>query len=81
MWIAFVWGFGCSCGAAFGLLLFIAGYWCLEYVTGRAARIAEAAGINEKSLQALVRRNELSAELLVHVAGIAAAARKYEEGK
>lgn len=73
MWTAFVWGFGCSCGAAFGLLLFIVLFWLLEWLTGKAEQKAKAIGFNELSLQALTTRNELSEKMVNHLGRIVAA--------
>ena len=67
MWTAFVWGFGCSCGAAFGLLLFFVLFWSLEWLTGKAEQKAKALGLSELSLNALTTRNELSEKMVDHL--------------
>ena len=79
MWTAFVWGFGVSCGASFGLILFFILFWSLEWVTGRAEQKADALGFNRESLEALVKRNELTVQMIGHFASIAAAAERYED--
>jgi hypothetical protein len=79
MWTAFVWGFGVSCGASFGLILFFILFWSLEWVTGRAKKKADDLGFNRKSLEALVKRNELTVEMISHLSAIAAASERYED--
>lgn len=80
MWVAFVWGVGVSCGAAFGLLLFIVLFWGLEWLTGRGvAAAAEVAGVHQESLEALLRRNELTEEMVTHLATIAAMSPGYRD--
>ena len=79
MWTAFVWGFGVSCGASLGLILFFILFWSLEWVTGRAEQKADALGLNRESLEALAKRNELTVQMIEHVAVIASAAERYED--
>lgn len=61
-WTAFVWGLGVSCGGAFGVLLFFVLFYAMERWTGRAASKANIHDVNEKSLEALKERNEISRE-------------------
>lgn len=79
MWTAFVWGFGVSCGSAYGLILFFILFWSLEWVTGRAEQKADSLGVHRESLEALVKRNELTVQMIDHLAAIAAAAERYED--
>lgn len=58
-WTAFLWGVGVSCGASVGILLLLVMWSLLNWFVGTASK---ATGINEKSLEALIRRNELSEE-------------------
>ena len=58
-WTAFVWGLGVSCGAAFGLILFVA----LKYIwdaTVNSKPVKRANELAELANAALVKRNELT---------------------
>ncbi len=67
IWTAFLWGLGVSCGAAFGLFLFVATVRVLDWATGKCDQAAA-------SLEALLDRNKLTREANIHLATIAEAA-------
>lgn len=74
-WTAFIWGLGVSCGACFGLLLFIilkSGVdWLLNSTAGQRAQ-----EVNKRTLDLLEGRNELTQGMVDHLAIIAEAARR-----
>ena len=80
-WTAFVWGFGASCGAAIGLVGFLAMLWTLEWFFGRTEAKINAAKNAAESLLALQRRNELTEEQVKHLAVLSAAAVEYMDGR
>ena len=59
-WTAVTWGLGVSLGGAVGLIAFFAMFMALEKWGGRAATKAKLTDLNEKSLDALLERNDLS---------------------
>jgi len=73
-WTAFIWGLGASCGAAFGLLLFFILFAALELITGRSATKKHIHDTHERSLEALVKRNEISRDTQLTLERIAEAA-------
>ena len=58
-WTAFVWGLGVSCGAAFGLILFVA-LKCIWDATVNSKPVKRANELAELANAALVKRNELT---------------------
>jgi len=66
-WTAMTWGLGASLGGAVGLIVFFLMFWSLEIVLGRAKTKASIYDTNERSLEALLRRNDLSQEQLAEM--------------
>ena len=60
LFTAFIWGLGASCGTAFGAILFCFLFRVLDRCCGPSPNAAKAISTNEKSLEALIRRNKLS---------------------
>lgn len=58
-WTAFIWGLGVSCGAAFGLILFVA-MKCIWDATVNSKRVRRANELAELANAALMKRNELT---------------------
>jgi hypothetical protein len=77
-WTAFVWGLGVTVGGSFGLMSFVVLYagWQWLTQTKAAKRLAE---YHEAANAALERRNELSIQMIEHLATIATAAERYED--
>ena len=71
-WTAFVWGLGASLGASVGLMSFVVlkCLWDMATKTKAAMRLNE---INELSIAALTRRNELTEQQIEHLGVIAMA--------
>jgi len=58
-WTAFIWGLGASCGAAFGLLLFIV-LLCFWQMVAHSEKAKRANELAERANAALVRRDYLT---------------------
>jgi len=66
-WTAFIWGLGVSCGAAFGLILFVA-LKCIWDATVKSKPAKRANELAELANAALVRRNELTEKQIEQLA-------------
>ena len=71
-WNAFIWGLGVSSGGAIGLIGFVLTLWACQWVTGKAAMVARLKDFDERSLAALLERNELTTETNAALCDIAA---------
>jgi len=70
-WTAFIWGLGVSCGAAFGLILFVA-LKCVWDLTVNSKPVKLANELAEAANVALTRRNELTEKQIGQLTSIAA---------
>lgn len=71
-WQACVWGLGVSLGASVGLMVFVVAV-TLWKMTTESQVVKQMRDVNEASLAALLRRNELSEEQVDCLRRIAAA--------
>lgn len=72
-WKAFIWGFGCTVGGSFGLMVFIVLHdlWGILVKTKAAKRANELA---ELANTALMRRNELTEKQIEQLTSLAESA-------
>lgn len=67
-WTAFVWGTGVSCGAAIGLIALVVMFWGLQWLVGKTEKQRDYA---ERTLQALLSRNEMTEETNKYLEAVA----------
>lgn len=65
-WTAFIWGLGVSCGACFGMLLFLILKALLDKLTNTKAYKAFEE-YNEQMLNLLTDRNEINGKMATHL--------------
>lgn len=75
LWTAFTWGLGLSCGAAVGLLVLLAGLVLVGWVLPDKHGTRK---VNEQSLVALSRRNEIGMEQVEVLERIATAVERID---
>lgn len=80
LWTAFTWGLGVTCGGSFGLMVFVVLFavwkWLAETKIAKAGR-----EIAELSLNALIKRNELTEEQIDMLERIAVACEQRTNGQ